>query len=371
MTDPLKALVHKGKRYPEGAVTEQADISITLANEYLERLLQFGYTRTKLDELHALQSELSAMTGRRVLAINAARNGTRDQEKAVDEAKHFIWQLRMVGPLVFSEHAIEGLTPDVLNPPGRLDRSVAKLMGCLERLRPLVEQIDGLLAPYFQGRSPSQQLSEIAERLGKLGGAQEVRGMDLPVQTERLQATKGRVITAIEQLNRVAQLAFADRPIVAAKFNKILRARSAMPAADGQESLGESVAEHPADLHRAEVLEAGPAGDSGDLRPVPGERRGKSPEVGRAVWAGKAELDDRVEDLDLYPLCAEDRVEDVEVSRSPSTAESGKTERRRVHQECSQGELQSVGVLQFVPYPYDYSSVVPQLTLLVAVRAQS
>jgi hypothetical protein len=222
MSDRDDALVRKGKRHPAENILGQADMSITAAKERIESLVQAGYTRENLSELISRYAELCALLSRSTMAVGEARLATRAEAEAIDEARCFIQFLRTVSSMALRDHRVEGLKPHMLQPERPLGRCSGKIVTHLESIRSTVAKLDEVLKPYFQGGKASERLAEVSSKLAKINANQEVRRQSLPEETRRLQLAKGRLIEAIEDLNRIAQFAFVDRTVRATFDKRIL-----------------------------------------------------------------------------------------------------------------------------------------------------
>lgn len=96
----------------------------------------------------------------------------------------------------------------------------------LLQLRPLVTALEEPLTTYFAGESPTALLDRIKADLDRWDTIQETQRGSLPGQSLALYERIGEIVELIEDLNRIARLAFYDQPELARQFNKNLLKRA-------------------------------------------------------------------------------------------------------------------------------------------------
>ena len=104
------------------------------------------------------------------------------------------------------------------------------------RIRPFVEILEEQLKPFFAGESPLQQLDAVKSALEQSDALQETLRGTLPACTQEIIELNGEVFELIENMNRVAKLAFQDNPEIAAQFNKNLIQRATRSVRKVEES---------------------------------------------------------------------------------------------------------------------------------------
>ncbi len=104
----------------------------------------------------------------------------------------------------------------------KLGNSTPLVCMYLEKIRPVVASMDEQLKLSFAGEKPSEILQSLRAALDQAQSKQEVDLAGLPQETLSLYETKGRLLSAIEELNRVARIAFYEESELAGQFNKDL-----------------------------------------------------------------------------------------------------------------------------------------------------
>jgi hypothetical protein len=79
---------------------------------------------------------------------------------------------------------------------------------------------------YFGGQSPLAELKAAKKELDDAQSRQEAAIESLPLDTLEVYEAKGRLLGAIEKVNRIARIAFDDDAATAALFNKDLIQRA-------------------------------------------------------------------------------------------------------------------------------------------------
>ena len=69
-------------------------------------------------------------------------------------------------------------------------------------------------------------VTQARKNLGESQGTQEQALTSMPQDTLKLYETKGRLLTSIERVNKIAKIAFWDRKDLSAQFNKDVLNRS-------------------------------------------------------------------------------------------------------------------------------------------------
>ncbi len=213
-------LAKRGRREPLGALLEQARYSIGLARKHAAPLAKSGWPRARTDGLEADVVRLEAVTATHADKRSSTRAKAASEQKAIDEVKRFVRVLRAALPMVLREVGPSAVEPAAFRIGGELRRSVGRMRAYLESLDAGVKKLDPQLAPYFGGKRPSVLLAKLRAGLDEADAAHEQeREARKPVTWQAYEA-RGRVIQSIEDLHRVARIAFDQNPSVRASFHK-------------------------------------------------------------------------------------------------------------------------------------------------------
>jgi hypothetical protein len=232
-------LAKKGKNEPRAGIVAQGTVHVGLGEQHADELAAAGWPVAHTALLKQQVAKLEEDGAGRAEAQDASRAATDKEHAAVDEAKRVIRRLRNALPIALRS-APEGVTMQAFA-SGKLYRTTKRIREYLSDIRPSVEKLDAALAPFFESAYPGLQPSAVVERARKaLEGAdqqQEVGLKGLPAKTVALYEVKGRVLQLIEDMNRVARIAFDGDAALLGKFNKdiLLRARKKR-AAGGPET---------------------------------------------------------------------------------------------------------------------------------------
>ncbi|MCK6586460.1 MAG: hypothetical protein L6Q76_02640 [Polyangiaceae bacterium] len=214
-------LVTKGRSEPLDGLLEQGKVHVALAKQYAAALIESGWSEEDTSALELEVSRLQAMAGE----AGAASASAAEEPSAIVEAKAFVRRLRNALPRALRETKAQGVSEAVFDAGGKLGREAKGIAAYLEKIRPSVAVLDGELRRHFGGKSASELLDQAkgaVERAGQAAPQGEV-----PHETLKLFAVKGRVLEMIEDLNRAGRIAFEGQAETVGKFNKdvLLRAR--------------------------------------------------------------------------------------------------------------------------------------------------
>jgi len=220
-------LVKKGMREPREGLIAQGHYSLALAIRHETELAQHGWFPTDTERLRTNLAFLESAVAKQADERGIAREKTREQEAAVDDAKVFIRRLRYALPKVLRNTSTPNVSHESFATMGTLGRSPALIAAYLTRITPAVERLDAELAPFFGGARPAEILADVRTRLVEANTEQELQLASLPAETLRVYEAKGRLLEDIEDLNRAGRSAFDGNAEMAAPFNKdlILRER--------------------------------------------------------------------------------------------------------------------------------------------------
>lgn len=218
-------LVTKGRGEPLDGLLQQGKVHVALAKQYAAALIESGWSEEDTSALELEVSRLEAM------ADKEGSVGAAEEPSAVVEAKAFVRRLRNALPRALRETKAEGVSEAVFDAGGKLGREASKIAGYLEKIRPSVAALDGELRRHFGGKSASELLDHVKSAVERAG--QNAPQGEVPHETLKLFAVKGRVLEMIEDLNRAGRIAFEGQAETVGKFNKdvLFRARRSKGAA--------------------------------------------------------------------------------------------------------------------------------------------
>jgi hypothetical protein len=219
-------LVAKGKSEPLQGLVQQGKAHVALAKQYAATLIESGWSDS---DTAALERDVA------LLEVTAARAGSQesagepsgDASHAVVEAKAFVRRLRNALPRALRETKAEGVSAEIFDAGGKLGREVPRIAAYLERIGPAVAKLEPELRKAFGGKSPVEALEAVKSALGS-GAAHQGSAVEKEsAEVLSLYEAKGRVLEAIEDLNRAGRIAFEGQAETVGKFNKdiLLRAR--------------------------------------------------------------------------------------------------------------------------------------------------
>jgi hypothetical protein len=213
-------LAKKGRREPLGALLEQARYSIGLARQHAAPLAKSGWPRTRTDGLEADVVLLEGVIAAHADKGKSTRARAQAEQRAIDDAKRFLRALRAALPIVLREHPGASVDVSALRIGHELRRSVDRIRAYLGVLHEVLPRLDGALAPYFGGKKPSTLAGKLRAALEQADEAHEAeRKARTPITWQAYEA-RGRVIEAIEDLHRVARIAFDANAEVRGKFHR-------------------------------------------------------------------------------------------------------------------------------------------------------
>jgi hypothetical protein len=219
-------IFNKGRQVPTDGLLQQARAHIALVEKHAGELATYGWSKAATASLKAGTEAVENDVASRAALRETSRAATRKEAAARQAAKGFIRKLRLAVPLIVRRGDMMGVTKGAFNAGEALRISSSKISKYLIKVRSFVEKLDGQLTPYFGGRSPAAELEAVKSALDDAGVAQETLRAQLPGATLKLYMSSGALLDQIEDLNRVAKIAFDDRRDIAAQFNKNLIRRA-------------------------------------------------------------------------------------------------------------------------------------------------
>jgi hypothetical protein len=225
-------LVTKGRGEPRAGLVEQGKVQRKLAQDYAAALDDAGWSAEDTAKLAAAIAALETDAAKHVEDQHGAHQATAVEHAAIDEAKRFTRILRHALPRALRS-APPGVTAASFHAGEPLARSTPKISRYLDDIRPAVVKLDDALAPAFKkafaGKKPSEALDQVKGALDTADATQETALAALPAQTLGVYEAKGRLLEAIEDVNRAGLIAFDGDAAAMAPFNKdvLLRARRA------------------------------------------------------------------------------------------------------------------------------------------------
>lgn len=224
-------LAKKGTNEPREGPAQQGKVSLELAKAHAVDLAVNGWSADDTTAFEAHVVWLDSNVAKQPDEKGGAGAASTGEQTAIDAAKTFVRRLRNALPRALRETKA-AVAPEAFHAGVTLGRSTPKLSGFLTRIRPAVLALDADLAKHFGGQSAVAQLDAVKLGLDTADAAQEVALSSLPEATQKVYEAKGRVLEAIEDLNRAGKTAYDGNTVVAAKFNKdvLLRVRKARKA---------------------------------------------------------------------------------------------------------------------------------------------
>lgn len=226
-------LVLKGTQTSREGLLDQSLHHKGLEAKYLSALLNSGWTlansREFLDDFDYFKARIHQVADARA----DSKTDRHNEQSAITEAKSFKRKLLLGFADLSVERRVLPADYDLVRKSGRLERSTPKILGYFAKIRGQVEKYDAALAPYFGGTSALSLFENVRAALEDAQGTQELNLKALPQETLKLYEVMGRLLTAIEKMNRIAKIAFDGQALVIAEFNKDLlnRARKARRSA--------------------------------------------------------------------------------------------------------------------------------------------
>lgn len=227
-------LAMKGGREPTRGLAQQGRVSVGLARAHEADLVLFGWPKADTDALEANVAALEVRAAQRKDERSGARGATSTERAALDAAK--VFKRRLAGALPRATRQTKtGVTQADFVAGATIGRSTSKMSDWLSKVRPAVARLDAELAPFFGGKVASAELDAVKAALDGADTTQELAVAALPEQTQQVYELQGRVLEAIEDLNRAGRTAFEGQAEVAAKFNKDILLRARKAAGGGEE----------------------------------------------------------------------------------------------------------------------------------------
>jgi len=225
MTTHDEKMVRKGRGEPLAAVAAQGRVSVALARQNEGGLAPYGWGAGKTDALEALVAQVDGRAGAQAEAKDRARTASAAETRAKSEAKTVVRKVRCAGELVLRDGPVDGVSLEALEAGGKLGASTPKISQYIAKILPSAAALDAQLAPYLGGAIASEMLATAKRNLDECDAAQETNLSALPDETAAVYEAKGRIVRMIEDLNRVAKIAFDGQAETLARFNKDILSR--------------------------------------------------------------------------------------------------------------------------------------------------
>lgn len=230
-------LINKGIGQPRLGLIEQGKVSVAQAKAHEGLLAAAGWSSADTDAMSALVTELEGDVSVQADHRASSHAAHSNEQAGIDHAKAFVRRLSLALPRVL-RNTQTGLTDSEFAIGENLQRMTPKIVGYLTRIRPHVQTLDSELAPAFEGKSALAELDRVKGELDGADAHQETTYASLPADTAKLYETKGKLLEAIQDLNRAGKIAFDGDSTKLALWNKdiVVRARKsrAKPAAPVQ-----------------------------------------------------------------------------------------------------------------------------------------
>ncbi len=226
MENTKERWIKKGRRTPLASVMEQARVHVSLGESHAEALVPYGWEAEKTAALASKVTELEQAFISRASDTHESRNATRNEEHCLRAARELIHKLRLAAPMVLRSNPSSTVTETAFRQRKPLGKSTVRMSKYLLQIRPFVTTLEEPLSVYFGGESPTAILDKVKDDLDKWDTIQETQRGGLPGQSLALYERVGEIVEIIEDLNRVALLAFYEQPELARQFNKNLLKRA-------------------------------------------------------------------------------------------------------------------------------------------------
>lgn len=221
-------LAAKGRKEPLPALVAQARYSVGLAQEQAAALAEHAAWQPA--DTAALASDLELLDTEAALQADArgqSKGKTASQEAAVTAAKAFKRKVDLALPRVLRLTRVPAVSAEQFQAGEPIGRSVPTLLGWLTKVTGPLGRLAADFAPYFQPDGVMARHAQVTQDLQQADQTQEVALTALPADTQALYERKGRVLQAIEDLNRAGKIAFDGQAEQAGRFHKdiLLRGR--------------------------------------------------------------------------------------------------------------------------------------------------
>ena len=228
--------VKKGMSEPREGLRDEGVVHIGLGRKYEAELGAFGWPKEKTDAIQDDVDSLGTKIAEQAEAKVSAKAATSTEAAARAEAKAYIGKVRLGAEILIRGGEVTDVSLESFEAGGKLGNSTPRVAMYLEKIRPHVAALDEQLKIYFNSEKPSAILDALKQNLDNAQADQEVSSTSLPQDTQAVYEVKGRLLTRIEEMNRVARIVFYEQSEIAGQFNKDVLRR-------GRKSRGSKTAE--------------------------------------------------------------------------------------------------------------------------------
>lgn len=232
MSEETLRQIAKGRREPPAELAQQGAATREAMTLHETTLRRFGLTDARRQALIENVEALFKMIAQGFAQREEGRGATRQRDRELAAAKAHIRVLQQAVPMAIADarrandSSVSMDTDEAFLIRG-LGRKASGVVQYLLRVEGLVELLDPYLKPFFEGRSALEQHRALRGALSDAEAVQDTTLGQLQVATQDYYAVKGRLLEAIEDVNRIGRIAFDGNATVAAVFNKdvLLRGR--------------------------------------------------------------------------------------------------------------------------------------------------
>ena len=219
-------LITMGARESHEAMLEQIAKSLETEGLYVEKLRATGFPQAKHDEMVELQGKLGNLLAKRTDTTQGSKDDTRNQVAAVANLKDHFNKLHTLMPIIERDYK-PGVDVNCFKPKGRLGNSAKGLITHGKNTKEILTNLNDFFVSYFEGASPIEEHNRLLKLAEDANAQQETSAEASPPLTAEINATKGRLLELLDDLNRVGRVAYMNNAEIAARFNKdiLLRAR--------------------------------------------------------------------------------------------------------------------------------------------------
>ena len=227
--------VDKGQSEPREGLRDEGVVHVGLGKKHQEALSEYGWMETDTTNMNTLVTELDTSITTQTEAKQEAKTSTKIERAKRAVAKALIGKLRLGVSVLLKKEPVEGVTEDDFN-QGTLGQNTAKIAMYLTKIQPAVEKLDEKLARFFKGQSALELVKSAVAELDAAQSEQEVNVKTTPRTTLEIYETKGRLLAAIEEMNKIAKIAFWDQKEIAGQFNKDILNRARKKRGGGDDA---------------------------------------------------------------------------------------------------------------------------------------
>ncbi len=219
-------LVKKGMSEPRDGLRDEGVVHSGLGRKYEAELAACGWAAKDTAEVDMLVEDLGSRVAEQAEAKITAKSKTDEERAARASAKEIIGKVRLGASIVLGNTEVPNVTMESFEAGHPLGQSTPKIAMYLEKILPAVKALDEQLEQYFRGEKASELVARARKNLDAAQATQEVSVSSMPRETQEIYEAKGRLLLKIEEMNKVAKIAFYGQSDLSGLFNKDVLNRS-------------------------------------------------------------------------------------------------------------------------------------------------